>query len=155
MTMTGDVEWNAATGSIGIFGGGTGTLTFHFDNWDRDWAVKNFYEELIYNVVLNPAGGSQTSMAINIITSDGADTFINGWNKYDQIDQSTTRLSIWSQFQPNPMWEEMLITLSAVNASIYLDQLHVATQCVPVPGAILLGGIGAGFVGWLRRKRVI
>jgi hypothetical protein len=154
VTITGDVEWNPVTGSIGISGDEEGTVTFHFDNWDRDWAVKNFYAELIYSIVSGPEGGS-TQIQIEIIPSEGENTIIDGWNKFDQIDLSTTRLSIWNQIQPNPLWEEMLITLRTDNASIYLDQLHVATQCVPVPGAILLGGIGAGFVGWLRRKRVI
>lgn len=37
-------------------------------------------------------------------------------------------------------------TVSFDNARIY---------AVPVPGAILLGGIGAGIVGWMRRRRAI
>lgn len=153
VTFSGDIQWNEDTGSIGIFGGGSGTIVIHIDNWDEARPVKNLYEELIFVTDFQGQYG-ESSFSQDITTPEG---IVNSgyWSKWDYPAFGTTRFSLWNEFEPNPAWEEISISLSISVGNMYLDEFHIATECVPAPGAILLSSLGAGLVGWLRRSRVI
>jgi len=53
---------------------------------------------------------------------------------------------------PNPLDENIMITVGGTGVG-YVDYVAVDTICIPAPGAVLLGSIGVGLVGWLRRRR--
>ena len=54
---------------------------------------------------------------------------------------------------PNPDAETIFIGSTGTGG--FVDYIAVDTICVPAPGAILLGGIGAGLVGWVRRRGIV
>jgi len=52
----------------------------------------------------------------------------------------------------NPEWVSIDIYVEGGNTVVEGTITH---ECIPAPGAIVLGSLGIGLVGWLRRRRAL
>ena len=54
----------------------------------------------------------------------------------------------------NPEWVSIDVMGYGIETDILVSG-EIQHECIPAPGAILLGSIGVGFVGWLRKRRTL
>ncbi len=125
------------------------TITLHLDNNPVANPLKNVYIEIEYyyegsgefNVTMIGAGGE----TVNYHYERGGEVMGDGWYRFNTF----------YDIQPNPLWEEIMINFSVGSADpgfIYIDNIHIATECLPEPASmcVLVSGLG---VLLMKRRR--
>jgi hypothetical protein len=80
-----------------------------------------------------------------------------GWHYYDLGDNSVVNIPDLLFSRP----VSLLVISDGGTKDVGIDNLQVEPYVasggavIPAPGAILLGSIGVGLVGWLRRRRTL
>ncbi len=110
-----------------------------------------------YKYVVVDIGFKGNINLANIITGTEPFTLLSHVESTYMIGSEVwTNVREYYYISPNPATENLCIALSVFGGTEtqYLDYVTVDTLCaVPVPGAVILGSIGVGFVGWMKRRR--
>jgi len=137
----------------------TGLNATAADGWSVEVSTNEWHDDLYY------AEWSADSVddALKIGGSDignfsftatlYVDTNGNGWDETDPLAVAGADYTIW--FGGYGVGSDNFASDDATINPLYQGTLDITAVVVPVPGAILLAGLGTGLVGWMKRRRTL
>jgi len=152
----------------------TGAKLTYCNIWD--WTVE---QDHLYTHLLNDAplgvtpgvdnqGGGDKFIGQGILLENGlpdGDSVLNtpGWN--DPVGGHARNFNLVYDFGAMGILDQFIAYAADGRVGFAIDpdchyfndrvKLEITTAVVPVPGAVLLGGIGIAMVGWLKRKQAM
>lgn len=154
-TAYGDVTFEGEV-KLGVGGdaefqdaGASGNV-FDVDKYQGAWAELS-WENFQVGSATFIYGGNQGNITIEARDKDG--NVLDSFYQADTyIGQPAGPITLWAG-EGNSIQSLYWKDSSSTNDMAALD--NISLTIIPAPGAILLGSIGVGLVGWLRRKRTL
>ena len=150
---TGTIYFESYSGASGVWGGDPLNVTLTIANNEELNNYKEIWLEVIYRLdaespSILPSFTTNPVATVELLSFESTPLAPGTIQWYSGVYH-------WL-ITPNPYSEQICLQFTGTGG--YVDSVSVDTICantVPAPGAILLGSLGVGLVGWMRRRRAM